>query len=171
LSSIGGNRSEPREKHRGEEGAWDLCWDFWDKQTPCVVYSYGLADDSSFDQHIAELGCTVHSFDPTINWIPQNKKITFHKTGLSDVDSDSFWGTPMGGSVPELWQVRTLSTTMQTLGHNQLHYLKFDVEVSFCFLCYSVNGRKIEKQLGFGMGSTAKYDRNWNSCQSTAIGF
>ena len=32
----------------------------------CLVYSFGLSVDWSFEQAMADLGCTVKAFDPTV---------------------------------------------------------------------------------------------------------
>jgi len=31
----------------------------------CLIYSFGIARDLSFEESMAELGCTVRAFDPT----------------------------------------------------------------------------------------------------------
>lgn len=35
------------------------------RKNACVVYSFGIRDEWSFDLASAALGCDVHSFDPT----------------------------------------------------------------------------------------------------------
>ena len=47
----------------------------------CLVYSYGLADDWSFDEIMAKMGCKVHSYDPTVEDKKLHPNITFHKIG------------------------------------------------------------------------------------------
>ena len=32
----------------------------------CLIYSFGIAGDWSFEESMAELGCTIRAFDPTI---------------------------------------------------------------------------------------------------------
>jgi hypothetical protein len=33
----------------------------------CLIYSFGIADDWTFEEAMAELGCTIRAFDPTID--------------------------------------------------------------------------------------------------------
>jgi len=48
----------------GREGSWEVCLDDATllkrmREGTCVVYSFGVRDDWSFDATIAQLGCTV----------------------------------------------------------------------------------------------------------------
>ena len=63
-------------------GDWTICLDDLDA-TQCLVYSIGIANDWRFDLAMAELGCEVHAFDPTVA-LPEQlaANITFHQWGL-----------------------------------------------------------------------------------------
>jgi FkbM family methyltransferase len=72
VGVIGGKGAQP-------DGAWRLCkdkvaWQFLSR--PCTVFSFGIGDDWSFEDSMANaqyflpsvpLGCKVHAFDPTIS--------------------------------------------------------------------------------------------------------
>jgi hypothetical protein len=59
----------------GFEGQKHVCLDahFLEKASSgnCLVYSFGLSDDWDFEEFMAELGCTVRAFDPTVDQ-PEN---------------------------------------------------------------------------------------------------
>ena len=47
-----------------------VCLDklFYDVQNgECLIYSFGIANDWTFETAMAQLGCTVRTFDPTID--------------------------------------------------------------------------------------------------------
>ncbi len=47
-----------------------ICLDkFYDdvQSGKCLIYSFGIANDWSFEEAMAQLGCTVRAFDPTID--------------------------------------------------------------------------------------------------------
>ena len=51
----------------------------------CVVYSFGLSDDWSFDSAMASYGCDVYSFDPSIQHLTMynnSQRIHYFKIGL-----------------------------------------------------------------------------------------
>ena len=54
--------------HQGD-GGWNICneprWKL--EKGKCLVYSYGINFDFSFDDAFAKFGCEVHAFDPSMN--------------------------------------------------------------------------------------------------------
>lgn len=95
----------------------------------CIVYSFGVRDEWSFDDAMEKYGCRVFSFDPSMK-IPQhtrNKKIHFYPIGL---DSENRLGWEGDSKI----QMKTLSEIFRML-QNQFRlnitvkdYLKIDIE-------------------------------------------
>uniref|UniRef100_H2ZNW7 Methyltransferase domain-containing protein n=1 Tax=Ciona savignyi TaxID=51511 RepID=H2ZNW7_CIOSA len=112
------------------DGAYDLCTEekFWplstNKDYKCLMYSFGVGFDFSFDDEIARKGCEVHSFDPSMPYedgMHRASGLTFHKTGISDADLDR----DANG-----WKMRTLRTILKEMQHSgrYLDYLKVDTD-------------------------------------------
>jgi len=53
--------------HAAFDGQKAICLDSLDFSADCLVYSFGLADDLDFENAMAEKGCRVKGFDPSIN--------------------------------------------------------------------------------------------------------
>ena len=122
--------------HSGD-GGWDVCADQLQPYgsngaTGCVVYSFGINDDISFDEAIVERfpGCTVFAFDPSIGRQTGQDfgpKIKFYNQGLGAVNSNTLGSA--GSSHPgKRWNIQTLESTMLMLGHSKLDVLKMDIE-------------------------------------------
>lgn len=122
------------------DGGWWTC-DFDDA---CVVYSFGIRDNYSFDKTLTKRGCKVHGFDPSKAGLASKKAYesipaTYHSFGIGGEDRKY-----RPGEVPfewpgigylrdtnsDEWQLFTLPTIMKTLGHSNIDILKIDVEGS-----------------------------------------
>lgn len=131
-------------------GTWEVCDDQpYSPALPCLVYSFGTADDWAFDSEMAnKFGCEVHSFDPRYqNTIPDDQD----KTGdLKTMTSDLVPGHAGAGTVfyhhvalwdkdtelrrpdGQTWTANTLSTIKKKLRHlkRQLDVLRIDIDSS-----------------------------------------
>lgn len=90
-------------------------------RNPCVVYSFGVSGDSSFEADVlSSTHCDVWAYDPTVDKIatplrPTNPRVHFSKLGIS--------GTDKAVS-------KTLLTLMTANGHGWIDLLKMDIEES-----------------------------------------
>jgi hypothetical protein len=113
--------------------------------SPCLVYSFGIRDDWTFDVAMRDAGCEVHSFDPTIGtprrcrWgsdlLPhgcQPSGIEFHPIGLGAVDGEKLQVDEDSAKHGGAGELKSLSTIRRELGHQEreLTILKFDIEGS-----------------------------------------
>lgn len=109
-----------------EDGGWDICDEqkFRPRaeQQPCLVYSFGINYDFSFDEAAAQYyGCEVHSFDPSMDTEDFTKdRVHFHKLGISSRDEIS----------TEQWTLLRYNTIRKRLGHTErkISVLKVDIE-------------------------------------------
>ena len=96
-------------------------------QSSCLVYSFGIRDDWTFDLAMRDRGCEVHSFDPTIGERPPKKpkNVNFHPIGLGAADGDrinveaSRTGSERANG--EVGQLFTLHSIQKRLGHLGRH--------------------------------------------------
>ncbi|XP_048255343.1 uncharacterized protein LOC124142425 isoform X2 [Haliotis rufescens] len=119
-----------------KRGNWHICNDtIFEVKPPCLVYSFGIWNDWSFDDAMGALGCEVHSFDPSIGQksFNRSKNVHFHDLGLSGKDSDTYVPTKDNYvKHATTWKIRRLKTIMEMLGHTNRHldFLKIDIETS-----------------------------------------
>ncbi|OWA51112.1 putative Methyltransferase-like protein 24 [Hypsibius exemplaris] len=90
----------------------------------CLVYSFGVNDDWSFDDALHGRGCEVHSFDPSSGGPSHKRGLRhwFHAWGL---------GTRINALKPK-WKMLTYAQIRQKLGHEgrPVDVLKLDMEGS-----------------------------------------
>lgn len=91
----------------------------------CIVYSFGIDNEWSFDEQMERYGCEVFSFDPSMGMDPHDHSpgIHFYNWGLSNRDEYNYF---------ENWTMRSLSSIYYNLaerhGHGIIDYLKIDIE-------------------------------------------
>ncbi|CAL1537194.1 unnamed protein product [Lymnaea stagnalis] len=115
-------------------GNWPVCQDEpYVIKPPCLVYSFGIANDFSFDDAMGNLGCTVASFDPSMHKEDhiRSPHVSFYNMGMGAINTNSF--VPNKDSYvknDQKWKIRTLKGAMAELGHQNrvLDVLKMDVE-------------------------------------------
>ena len=61
----------------------------------CVIFSFGVSDDWTFENMMDDLGCTVYAFDPTVNCPSKRRRtITFQKLEVAaKKDTDNLLNT------------------------------------------------------------------------------
>ncbi|EFA80781.1 hypothetical protein PPL_06367 [Heterostelium album PN500] len=112
------------------EGSWKICQDSdkWhvNRSNQCQVFSFGIANDFTFDDELTKLGCKVESFDPSMSMESQKRSDlnNFWKIGIADKDTQTFEGKEYGGSSKQVWEVYTLETLMKRFKVEYLDFLK-----------------------------------------------
>ncbi|XP_071159990.1 uncharacterized protein [Mytilus edulis] len=107
------------------DGGWNVCHDKpYRPSYPCLVYSFGINWDFSFDDAVVKTyGCDVQSFDPSMNQpdFRRGDQIWFHNLGISNTTSRK-------GN----WNVSSLKDILKNLNHTsrRIDLLKIDVEKS-----------------------------------------
>ncbi|TPX47404.1 hypothetical protein SeLEV6574_g02684 [Synchytrium endobioticum] len=104
------------------EGAWPVCADtFKNRVGSCLVYSFGINNDFSFDDQVAEkYGCQVHAFDPSMAAPSHQRspKVMYWNVGVAAETGMNKIG----------WNVTTVKDVMKTHGHKRIDMLKMDIE-------------------------------------------
>lgn len=114
----------------GKDGQKSVCIDPKVAPQPrkCLVYSFGISNEWSFDEEMEEYGCEVFAFDPSmkIGRHDHSPGIHFYNWGLSDGDK-----VQMGPTGTE-WQMYSLSSVYDILsdrhGPKVIDYIKMDIE-------------------------------------------
>uniref|UniRef100_H2ZQ52 Methyltransferase domain-containing protein n=1 Tax=Ciona savignyi TaxID=51511 RepID=H2ZQ52_CIOSA len=118
MEMVGGRRNG--------DGAYPLCHDqgMWLTGQKCLVYSFGVGRDFSFDDGMARKGCEVHSFDPSIeleDGLVRESGVKYHRIGIASKDiEENEYG----------WKLLTLNSVHRFLKHQDdcIDYLKVDTD-------------------------------------------
>jgi len=113
------------------DGTWRICNDYKPK-TPCVEYSFGIANDFNFeDAYRAHTGCDVFTFDPSMDK-PDHVHadgVLFYALGISAVKNDKYPGRGYGANgQAQTWKVDTVGNIMARFNHTKGSLLKIDTE-------------------------------------------
>lgn len=107
------------------DGGWNICADsaFAPPKTSCLVYSFGIGEDFSFDDDIVKkYDCKIYSFDPSMKIGNQKRgeKSFFMQMGLADSDR----------TMPNGWAMSRFDTLRLSLKHTKthIHTVKMDIE-------------------------------------------
>jgi hypothetical protein len=76
----------------GVDGDKFVCMDTFVDGSECLVYSFGINDDWSFEDFIINFGCSVfaYAYDPTVNFpSKRGDNIHFEKKGLAEFFSSN----------------------------------------------------------------------------------
>ena len=115
----------------GIDGQYPVCLDkpvrpITSKEQRCIVYSFGINNEWSFDEAMEKYGCDVFAFDPSINKTnhDHSEHIHFYNIGLA----------PLNYVNDDNWKLMTLDSIYRMLvphhGETVIDYLKIDIEWS-----------------------------------------
>ena len=119
------------------DGERYLCMDNFYKDIPeqkCVIYSFGIADDFTFEREMGSLGCIVHAYDPTVNLTSYPaKNVHFKKLGLGHLKGKMKMTINYDNNrLSEPLPTTTLKDAIVSNGDlgKEITYLKIDIESS-----------------------------------------
>ncbi|KAI8772243.1 uncharacterized protein LOC106067101 [Biomphalaria glabrata] len=110
------------------DGGWEICDDPDVRpREPCIIYSFGISNDFSFDDDAAKMyGCHVYSFDPSMtkekDQFDRSSNVHFYKIGI---DGKTYVNS-------QQWKLFAHRDIRKMLGHanSTIAVIKMDVESS-----------------------------------------
>ena len=86
----------------------------------CVIFSFGIANDWTFEDMMDNLGCTVFAFDPSVDFpTKRGRNITFEKLGVAAKKDQAKLMDTLGNILKKYHHENT-----------KISYLKMDIEQS-----------------------------------------
>ena len=118
------------------DGGWDVCLDKpYRPSSQCLVYSFGIKDNWSFDEEIATaFDCKVFSLDPSLDLANHTHSpgVRFYRIGISADDTTKQGEVVSGNGTKyrDVWTLRSFKTIINHFGHSdhKIDILKMDVE-------------------------------------------
>ena len=103
------------------DGQKYVCMDNFIKDiasSECLIYSFGVANDWTFEDIMDELGCKVYAFDGMVNY-PKRRGKNIH-----------FENIFIGSENSKIKNTQTIPTILNRYGHTntRISYLKMDIE-------------------------------------------
>lgn len=115
------------------DGDKHVCMDALKEGEECLVYSFGVADDWSFEDAMGAMGCKVRAFDPSIAApAKRSDNVSFHKLGIAHFSGNTQIKTNGHKGDYMTVPVKTLGDILEEFGDGdkEVFYLKVDVEGS-----------------------------------------
>ncbi|XP_061479587.1 probable methyltransferase-like protein 24 isoform X2 [Rhineura floridana] len=125
MNDLPGNPDNPRRP-------WSICLDdqfslvHQIKSKQCRLYSLGLgSDDNQFEISMANSGCEVHRFDPSIKLahVQEGQHLWYHRLSIDWRDPN-----PMIAAHKPHANTKKLGTVLNDFGHHKIDILKADME-------------------------------------------
>jgi len=131
----------------GDGGKWVCGMSRYEKNTkPCIVYSFGIQNESSFEQELLErTNCEIWGYDYSVSSFGTNLKpemaarTHFTQAGIA--------GTSEPTRNPPFWTIQDL---MQQNGHDYIDILKMDIEYAEFNALTSLNAATQDKEFPLG---------------------
>nr|XP_006123261.1 methyltransferase-like protein 24 isoform X2 [Pelodiscus sinensis]XP_006123262.1 methyltransferase-like protein 24 isoform X2 [Pelodiscus sinensis] len=131
---------------------WSICLDdrfnlvHRMKSKQCRLYSLGLgSDDNQFEMSMANSGCEVHRFDPSIKsaHIQEGQHLWYHRLSID-------WRDPNPAIAAHKLRSRTkkLGTILNEFGHQKIDVLKADMESAEWKILENLILENIVEQIG-----------------------